>query len=345
VVKKTTYTLAKLADMLGATVKGDSACVISGIGTLQSAGKGQLSFLSNSRYKKLIQTTQASAVILARDMAEDCPTNALISANPYLAYAHAATLFMPNHAAKKGVHETAVVAKSAEIDKTAYIDAYAVIGERCVIGPDVQIGPHCVIGTEVRIGKNSVLAANVTVYAGVLLGERALIHSGAVIGSDGFGFANNQGAWVKVPQLGSVHIGNDVEIGANTSIDRGTLENTVIEDGVKIDNLVQIAHNVQIGAHTAIAGCVGIAGSVKIGKYCGLGGGVGVAGHLEIVDHVLVTGMSLVSGSIQKPGVYSSGTTLQPNALWRKNAVRFRQLDELARSVTLLEKATKTHDN
>jgi UDP-3-O-[3-hydroxymyristoyl] glucosamine N-acyltransferase len=268
---------------------------------------------------------------------EECPTNALIVADPYVSYAKIALLLNPAPSFDSQIDPTAVIAASASIADAVYIGAHCVIGENVIIDSGSVIGPGCVIEQACCIGRNSRLVANVTLCTGVSIGERCLIHPGVVIGSDGFGVANDHGRWIKVPQLGKVRIGNDVEIGANTTIDRGALDDTVIEDGVKLDNLIQVAHNVKIGAHTVIAGCVGIAGSAEIGKHCAIGGGVGVLGHLQIADGVQVTAMSMVTKSIKAPGVYSSGVPLQTNRDWHKNAVRFKQLDELAARVKELE--------
>ncbi len=255
-----------------------------------------------------------------------------------MTYAEAATILCPQFREPGGIHPSAVVEAGAQVDPTAWIGPNAVIGTDARISANVSIGPGCVVGRGSVIGAGSELVANVTVLHECVIGERALFHPGVVVGADGFGIANDKGRWVKVPQLGRVVIGNDVELGANTTVDRGAIEDTVIEDGVKIDNQVQIAHNVRIGAHTAIAGCAGIAGSAKIGRHCAIAGGVGIAGHLEIADGVQITAMALVTKSISQPGVYSSGTPLQPNDEWHKNFARFRKLDEMARRLRALEK-------
>jgi UDP-3-O-[3-hydroxymyristoyl] glucosamine N-acyltransferase len=332
-----TRTLAELALHVDGQVQGDGAAVISGIGTLQSARAGQISFLANSRYRKFLQSTQASAVIVAQDYAAECPSNALIVANPYVAYARIANLFVGSLVCENGVHASAVVSASAHLGARVTIGPHSVIGEGAVLGDDVWIGAGCVLGRNVAIGADSRLEANITLWHGTQIGQRGLIHPGAVIGADGFGLANDNGVWIKVPQLGCVRIGDDVEIGANTTIDCGALEDTIIEDGVKLDNLIQIGHNVHIGAHTAIAACTAIAGSTKIGKYCGIGGTVGIVGHLEIADRVQITGMSMVTKSITDAGVYSSGTPLEPNSHWHKNFARFKHLDEMWRRIKHLE--------
>ena len=330
--------LSELAERLGARLQGDGACRIERIATLDKAGKGDIGFITHPRYRKQLQTTQAEAVILSEADLDDYSGNALVVANPYLAYARVATWLNPRPAAPAGVHSSAVVDATAQIDPSASIAALSVIGAGVRIAADCEIGPGCVLEADVSLGAETQLVANVTLCHGTRLGERVLVHPGAVIGADGFGLANDRGRWVKIPQLGRVVIGNDVEIGANTTIDRGAIEDTVIADGVKIDNLVQIAHNVRIGAHSAIAGCAGIAGSSVIGEHCAIGGGVGIVGHSEIADNVTVTAMSLVSQSVSEPGVYSSGTPLEENAKWHRNYVRYKQLDDMARRLKQLEK-------
>ncbi len=332
------YTLEELARETGARVEGDGGCVIEGVATLTGARAGTITFLTNSRYRKYLENTAAAAVILAEDELAFCHTNALVAANPYLTYAKVAALFQPAPDATPGVHATAVVAASAQLHPGSSIGPNSVIAAGATIGEGAIIGPGCVVGRDAVIGPYSHLVANVTVYYGCRLGARVLVHAGAVIGSDGFGFANDRGQWVKIAQLGRVVIGDDVEIGANTSIDRGAVEDTVIEQGVKLDNQIQVAHNVRVGAHTAMAGCVGVAGSAVIGKHCAIGGGAGILGHLEIADGVTVTAMSLVTKSLKERGVYSSGVPLERSEQWHKNAVRFKQLDEMARRLRQLEK-------
>lgn len=330
--------LGELASQLDAELVGDTSCKITAVATLQSAGPGQISFLANHRYRRYLASTGASAVILRAEDRDTCAGNVLISSNPYLTYARAAALLNPPAKASAGIHPRAVVEATAMVDPAATIAANCYIGAAASIAAGVQIGPGCVIGRGVRIATDTRLAANISIADGVEIGQRVLIHSGAVIGSDGFGFAPNQGEWFKVPQLGSVIIADDVEIGANTTIDRGALEDTVIEEGVKLDNQLQIAHNVCIGAHTAIAGATAIAGSTTIGKRCQIGGAVGIVGHLTIADDVHITAMSLVTGNIKQSGLYSSGTPLASNREWRKNAARFGHLDDMARRLKALEK-------
>jgi len=332
------YTLAELAARTGARVVGDPACLIEGVGTLAGAGRGQITFLTNPRYKRQLAETRASAVILGEEVVTDCPTHALVSHNPHLTYAQVARLFVRDGAQASGIHATAVVDPAADIHPEASIGAHALVGAEVSVEAGAVIGPGCVLLGRSRIGAGAHLVANVTVYPGSRIGKRTLIHASTVIGSDGFGFANDAGTWVKVPQLGGVHIGDDVEIGACTTVDRGAIEDTVIADGVKLDNQIQVAHNVHIGEHTAIAGCVGIAGSTTIGRQCAIGGGVGIVGHIEITDRVTVTATSFVSQSIKAPGVYSSGVPLQPTEQWHRNFARFKQLDEMARRLKSLEK-------
>ncbi len=332
-------TLGQIAERIGGELYGDEACVITGVATLQSAQPGDITFLSNPRYRKHLASTRASAVILSSKDKEACATAAVVVANPYVGYARAAALLYADReqASVAGIHPTACVSADSRVHESVSIGPHCVIEADVNIAANVSIGPGCFIGKGAVIGEGSRLLANVTICHGVHIGKRILIHPGAVIGSDGFGIANDKGIWLKVPQLGGVSIGDDVEIGANTTIDRGALEDTVIEDGVKLDNQIQVAHNVHIGAHTAIAGCVGIAGSARIGRRCTIGGGVGISGHLEIADDVHITGMSFVTKSIKQPGLYSSGIPADTNQQWHKNTVRFRQLDEMARRLKVLE--------
>ncbi len=331
-------TLAQLAGQLGVELRGDGAVRVSAVAPLQSAYTGALSFLANPRYRRHLGTTRASAVVLAEQDAADSPVPVLVSDNPYACYARAVALLYPQETVSAGIHASAMVHPEAMVDAAARVDAGAVVAAGAQIGPAVQIGPGCVVGEGVVIGQDSRLVASVTVLAGAQIGRRVILHPGVVIGSDGFGMALDQGEWLKVPQLGSVQIGDDVDIGANTTVDRGALQDTVIEAGVKIDNQVQVGHNVFIGAHTAIAGCVGISGSTRIGRHCTLAGGVGLVGHVEIADNVHITAMSMVTRSIHEAGTYSAGTPLTKNTLWRRNAVRIKQLDTLARRVSDLEK-------
>ena len=340
-------TLAEIAAAAEADIEpthSDSAHqLISSVATLHNAGPNDISFFTNSRYRQALAATRAGAVILTQEHASICPVTCLTTSNPQLAYSRVAALFAPQFEKSEkstDVHSSACIDEQAQVAADAWIGPYSVVSAGAIIGPGVFIGPHCLVGNGVTIGVGSRLIANVTLCHGVQLGNNVLIHPGAVIGSDGFGLANDRGRWVKIPQLGSVIIGDEVEVGANTTIDRGALEDTVLEQGVKLDNQIQVAHNVHIGAHTAIAGCVGIAGSAHIGRHCTIGGGVGIAGHLKIVDNVHITGMSLVTKSITEPGVYSSGLTVEPNRLWNKISARLRRIDEIARKLAVLEKRT-----
>ena len=337
-----TMTLGQLADALGATLKGSETLEITGLATLQEAGAGQLSFLANPQYRKYLADTQASAVLLKAADAEDFAGNALIVPDPYLAYARISHLFDPKPKAVAGIHPSAVVAEDAQVDELASVGPFAVIESGARIGPGVTIGAHCFIGARCVIGEGGWLAPRVTLYHDVRIGKRVVIQSGAVIGGEGFGFANEKGTWRKIAQIGGVVVGDDVEIGVNTAVDRGALADTRIGDGVKLDNQIQIAHNVQVGDHTAMAACVGISGSTRIGKHCTIAGGVGMVGHIDVCDGVFVSGMTMVTRSITEPGAYSSGTAMQPLADWRKSAARIRQLDEMAKRLQQLEKRVDT---
>ena len=271
--------LDELAGVIGAELRGDGACEIVNVATLADAGPGELSFLSNRRYREQLASTRASAVILEPRFADECPGNALVMANPYLGYAVAATHLNPRPEHEAGVHATAAVSEQATVAPGACIGPQACIESGASVGEGAYIGPGCVVGAGASIGEGTRLVANVVICHGVRIGARVLMHPGVVIGADGFGIANDRGRWVKVPQLGSVVIGDDVEIGANTTIDRGALGDTIIEQGVQLDNLIQVGHNVHIGACTAIAAGVAIAGSARIGKHCLIGGTAAIAGH------------------------------------------------------------------
>jgi UDP-3-O-[3-hydroxymyristoyl] glucosamine N-acyltransferase len=329
--------LAELAVRFGCELQGDPDAVVDRVGTLQQAEPGALAFLANPRYRRYLAETRASAVVLDPRFAAECATNALLSRNPYATYARIAALLHPDPPVRPGIHPTAMVEAGARIEPSASIGALAYVAAGASIGARCLVGPGCVIQEGVTIGADTRLVANVTLCRGVRIGERCLLHPGVVIGADGFGHAPDGGSYVKVPQVGSVVIGNDVEIGASSTIDRGAIEDTVIGDGVKIDNQVQIGHNVRVGEHTVIAGCVGISGSTVIGRRCMIGGMVGVAGHLEIADDVALTGKTLVSGSIRKAGVYSGMLPADETKRFRRNSARFQRLDELARRVRRLE--------
>lgn len=332
------YYLADLANRVGGELVGEANCEIKCVASLDRAGKGDICFVTDNHYRQRLKNTLASAVILDKSMLVNCPVFALVVTNPYLAYVKIARLLNPGLPFQAGIHPSAVIHPEATIHPDVSIGPLCVIEHDVVLAAEVVIGPACTLASGCSIEEGSHLVSHVTLCKDTIIGKRALIHPGVVIGSDGFGLVHENGEWIKVPQLGRVVIGDDVEIGANTTIDRGTLDDTVIGQGVKLDNLVQVAHNVHIGAHTAIAGCVGIAGSAKIGKYCVIGGAAGIQGHIEIGDHVTITGMTKVTKSIRSPGVYTSGTPFERNDKWLKNSVRFKQLDSIARRLRLLEK-------
>ncbi|WP_249582529.1 UDP-3-O-(3-hydroxymyristoyl)glucosamine N-acyltransferase [Pseudomonas viridiflava] len=337
-----TIKLGQLAEFLGATLRGDKDKDINGLATLQEAGPDQISFLANPQYRKFLTDTQAAAVLLKPADADSFAGNALLVPDPYLAYARISHLFDPKPKAAAGIHPTAVIADDAVVDPAASIGAFAIVESGARIAAQVTVGAQCFIGARCEIGEGGWLAPRVTLYHDVRIGKRVVIQSGAVLGGEGFGFANEKGVWQKIAQIGGVSIGDDVEIGVNTAIDRGALADTRIGNGVKLDNQIQIAHNVQIGDHTAMAACVGISGSTKIGKHCMLAGGVGLVGHIEICDGVFITGMTMVTHSITEPGSYSSGTAMQPAAEWRKSAARLRKIDDMARRLQKLEKMVET---
>ncbi len=327
-----------LAERFALELRGDPDQSVAGVATLALADAGQLSFLSNPQYRAQMQGSRAGVIVLRADDAPLRNGTALIARDPYVAYAQIAALFEAQPAAAAGIHPSAVVDASATIAPGASIGPLCVVEAGTVIEQGAVIGPGCVIGPDCTVGADSRLVARVTLVTRVRLGKRVLVHPGAVIGSDGFGLAFERDHWIKVPQLGGVRIGDDCEIGANCTIDRGALEDTVLEEDVRLDNQIQIAHNVFIGAHTAMAGCSAVAGSARIGRYCLIGGAAGILGHLSIADRVTVTAMSLVTHSLTAAGEYSSGTPIQENRQWRRNAARFRHLDELARRLKALEK-------
>ena len=330
------FSAAELAQRLGLAVQGDATTMVAGVATLARATPDTLTFLANPRYRGQLADTRAGIVVMREAAAAGHAGTALLAADPYSAFARAAALFEQREAAAPGIHPQAAVDPAARIDPGASIGPFASIGARSVVEAGAVIGPGCVIGEDCVVGAGSELVARVTLVRRVRLGQRVLIHPGAVLGADGFGLAMEGGHWIKVPQLGGVLVGDDCEIGANTCIDRGAIEDTVLEDDVRLDNQIQVGHNVHIGAHTAIAGCAAIAGSARIGRYCLIGGAAGVLGHLELCDRVVVTAMSLVTHSIREPGEYSSGTPLMDNRSWRKAAARFKQLDAIARRLGAL---------
>lgn len=333
------YTLAEIAKLLKAEVQGDGKVKIIGLAALETAGAGQICFYNNSRYRQYLNTTQAAAVLLTKADAALCSTNAVIVSNPHLAYAKVAKLFEYKVQKPAGIHPSAVIGKNCKIDPSVSIGENCIIESNVEIGKNTVIGAGCSIGDYVSMGENCRLFPRVTVGHHVEIGEYVVIQSGAVVGSEGFGnVKDDQGVWMSIPQLGGVKIGNHVEIGANTTIDRGSLKDTIIADHVRLDNLIQVAHNVYIGENTAIAACTGIAGSTRIGAHCMIGGGARIADNITICDYVILLGACTVPQSITKPGVYGAGTPLMEYKDAIKNALRYRQLDKLARKVIQLEK-------
>lgn len=331
--------LSELAERFNLKLEGDGDTVIDGVGTLAGATGTQISFLSNPAYREQLKTTQAAAVIISADDSADCATNALIAEDPYVSYARIAGVFDSSRSTKPGLNSTASINSTATIGRDVYIGANAVIGPGCEIADFCSIGPGCILLADCKLGSGTRLIANVTVCEGVRIGKRSIIHPGAVIGADGFGLAFDKDHWVKIPQLGSVQIGDDCEIGANTTIDRGAIGDTIIGDDVRLDNLIQIAHNVEIGAHTVMAARVGISGSTKIGKYCSFGGRSSAVGHLRIADRTTVTGNSPITKSIEQPGtIWSCIIPAQPAREWNRTVVHLRRLEKLARRVLNLEK-------
>ena len=330
--------LSELAHIIGAELHGDDKLEIRNVSSLETAKEGDISFATGRKYLPLLLQCQASAVILTAELAASYKGNVLISQSPYLAYAQVVATLYPDQVPDISIHPSCIIDDSAEIAETVSIAANVVIGKHVKIAKGVVISAGCVIDDNSSIGENTYLYANVTLYSDTQIGDNCRLHSGVVIGADGFGYAPNQGEWTKIKQIGNVVLGDNVEIGANTTIDRGALGSTTIADGVKLDNLIQVGHNVNIGEHTAIAACVAIAGSAIIGKRCQIGGASAIAGHLSITDDVIITGMSMVISSIHKAGIYSSGMPVNDNRKWRKNIIRFAQLDKMAQKIRALEK-------
>ncbi len=331
-------TAGQLIQITGAELRGDADCLVLGVAPLDQAVSGQLAFLHRPEFRCYLAHTRASVVILSPEELPGYDGNALVSDDPLLAYARAATALSKSEQPMASRHASAVIDPAAQIASNVTIGANAVIGARTVIADQVVIGPNCTIGDDCVLGQGTVLHSNVALYHSVVLGTDCIIHAGAVLGSDGFGFANDRGSWVKIPQLGGVRLGNQVEVGANTTIDRGALNDTLVADGVKLDNQVHVGHNVQIGEDTAIAACAGIAGSTRIGKQCTLAGASGLLGHLELADRVHVSAMSVVTRNLSQPGRYTSLLPATPHAGWRKNFARIGQLDRMAQRLRLLEK-------
>ena len=336
------YRLSEIAERLGGRVLGDVEVRVCQVATLETAQPAQISFLTHSKYRKQLASTRAGAVILDEADADATELPRIISDNPYAYFAKVSALLNPLPQTQAGIHPSAVIGVGAKIDATASIAATAVIGAGAMIGAYSVIGAGCYVGENTVVGSHARLYPRVVIYHDCVIGDNLIAHSGAVIGADGFGIAMDEGRWLKIPQIGRVVIGNNVEIGANTTIDRGALEDTVIEDGVKLDNQIQIAHNVRIGAHTAIAGCVGIAGSTIIGQYCRIGGGAGIVGHLQIADHVEIAAFTLIGKSIREAGSYAAIFPFAKIEDWRKNSVHLRHLNELVQRIKILEQEVET---
>ncbi|HVK54280.1 MAG TPA: UDP-3-O-(3-hydroxymyristoyl)glucosamine N-acyltransferase [Burkholderiales bacterium] len=335
--QKSLLTLNELARRFGGEVVGDGGVQLAGINTLERAQSGEISFLSNAKYNKLLAATGASAVIVGAADRDATELPRLVTQNPYLYFARVTAFFHPPAIPRPGIHPSAVIepgasiAASASVGPFAYIAEGVTVGERCIIGSHVSVGQGVVIGDETQ------LYPRVVIYQDCQIGQRVILHAGVVIGADGFGLAQDQGRWVKIPQVGRVVIGDDVEVGANTTIDRGALDDTVIEEGVKLDNQIQVGHNVRIGANTAIAGCVGIAGSARIGRGCTIGGSAGILGHLEICDNAHISAFTLITKSIKKPGQYTSQLPVMTHEEWLKSASHLKRLDNLADKIKLLQ--------
>jgi UDP-3-O-[3-hydroxymyristoyl] glucosamine N-acyltransferase len=329
--------LAELAQRLRAELRGDPNHEIRAVASLKRASNDELSFVGNEKHLSLLASTKAGVVLLTADHAGRYAGNALIVANPHLTFARAAELLHPPRRHASGAHPTAVIDPGARVAATAWIGAHSVVEAGASVGERCQIGSGCHVGADAVIGDDSTLMAHVYVGDRCVVGSRCLLHPGAIVGSDGFGFVRDGERWVRVPQLGRVVLGDDVEIGANTTVDRGALDDTFVGNGVKLDNLIQVAHNVRIGEHTAVAAQVGIAGSAIVGKRCTFGGQAGIIGHLEIVDDVHVTATSLVTGNLREPGTYSSNLKAEPVQGWRRTVARLGKLDEMARRIKQLE--------
>ncbi len=335
---RVSYSLREIAAQFGGEVLGDDSVVVSRMASLTGARAGDLSFLANSKYRAQLGRTAASAVVLGPDDVDATALPRIVSGNPYAYFAKVSTLLNPEVPVAPGIHPAAEVHPSAVIDATATIGAHVCIGAGVRLGRNVVLGPGCVVGNGVHIGEESRLHANVTVYDDCEIGARCVLSSGVVIGADGFGYAEEQGRWVKIPQVGGVRIEDDVEIGSNTTIDRGALDDTVIEQGVKLDNLIQIGHNCRIGAHTVIAGCVGIAGSARIGRHCRIGGAAMILGHLDIADDVTISPGSMITRTLTQADTYTALMPFQRHADWLRTAANLRHLDQMAARIGQLEK-------
>ncbi len=333
--------LGELATEFGCDLVGDPDTRVDRVATLANASPQSIGFLANPAYRDQLQTTKAAAVVLAEADAGDCPVAALISNDPYTTYARIAGVLHPPESHTPGIHPSAEIDASASVSDSAHVSANVVIGEDCSIGDRVYIAAGCVVGKRCSIGSDSQLLANATLVKNVRIGERTVIHSGAIVGSDGFGHARDDSGWIKIPQVGGVVIGNDVEIGANTAVDCGAIDDTVIEDGVRLDNLIQVGHNVRIGAHTAMIGPTAIAGSATIGKRCMISGLVGVVGHVTVCDDVIITPQAVITKDIREPGVYSGTFGAEKDKDWKRMVARFRRLETLEKRVVELEAKAK----
>jgi len=333
----TQYTLGEIAARLGGELIGDAALRITQVATLERAGQHHIVFLANPKYREKLRNSAAGAVIVSRTERDVTDRARIVCDNPYAYFARVSALFNPSATAEPGIHATAVVDASATVAESASIGAFAYLGRNVRVGENTIVFPGCYLGDNVVVGAGSLLYPGVVVYHDCIIGSRTILHSGAVIGADGFGLAQENGRWIKIPQIGRTVIGDDVEIGANTTVDRGAMDDTIIEDGVKLDNQIQVAHNVRIGAHTAMAGCVGIAGSATIGQHCTVGGAGMILGHLEIADHVNISSGTLITKSIDKPGTYTSAMPFSEHRSWLRNAAHLRHLDTMAEKIRQLE--------
>lgn len=332
------YSLREIVERLGGEIVGDPQTTVRRVAAVESATPDSITFIADARYVAQLRSSRAGAVIVGESTRGATHLPRVVCSNPYAYFARVSALFNPAPEARPGKHPTAVIHPSAVIASDAEIGPLVIAGRNVRIGAGTIIGAGCCLGDDTRVGNHARLFANVTVYHGCTIGDRVILHSGAVIGADGFGITMDEHRWVKVPQVGGVVIGDDVEIGANTTIDRGAIEDTVIEEGVKLDNQIQIGHNVRIGAHTAIAACTGIAGSTRIGRYCRIGGASGIAGHIVIADNVEISAYTAVTKSIEQPGRYTAVYAFEPHAQWLRNAVQLRHLGKLAERVRELEK-------
>ncbi len=336
--------LGSIAARFGCELIGDPDVEVSRVATLSNAGEGSVSFLANPAYRSQLGDTGASAVILTAAAADDCPVPALVTDDPYVLFARVATVLYPRPVYPPGAHSSAVIDESAQVDETAHIAPQAVVEVGAVVGARSYVGPGSVVGRNCHIGDDCHLSANVSLIDDVVIGDRAILHGGVVIGADGFGFKMVDGQWLKVPQVAGVRIGNDVEIGALTSVDCGAIDHTVIEDGVKLDNKIQVGHNCRIGAHTVIASGTGVSGSTTIGRYCVIAGHVGFVGHINVCDKVIITGGAVVTKDITSPGVYSGAFAAEDDRSWKRRVARFRRLDKLSERLKAIESALGKDD-